>query len=163
MISNVWIIGKKTGLCLIHNNYGKLKKVDANLFSGLLAAIINFSEEVTGGDFIKSVAMGSNKFFYRVSSNFIIAISMEERYNELDAKPILDHILNSFITMGYADLALSTQNTLLLEPLEKQIDEIIQDATNILTIRRDYGDLLTEQYQVAPFTDCQEYFNGKRI
>ncbi len=130
--------------------------MDANLFSGLLSAIINFSEEITGGDFIKSVAMGSNKFFYRVSTNFIIAISMEERFNELDAKPVLDHILNSFITMGYSEIALTTQDTLALQPFEQQIDIIVQDAINILTIRQDYGDLLNEQYQLAEKTDTPE-------
>ncbi|MHA1383711.1 MAG: hypothetical protein ACTSR3_08155 [Candidatus Helarchaeota archaeon] len=126
MIGNVWIINKKSGSCLIHRNYGKLEKIDSNLFSGLLTAIINFSLEITGGDFVRSVAMGKNKFFYHLSDDFIIAVSMDEDFTEEDARPILQIILDSFISQGYAEQALINSDVFMLQPFEEEIDKMVQ-------------------------------------
>ncbi len=145
----MWIIEKKTGSCLIHRNYGKLEKIDSNLFSGLLTAIINFSQEITGGDFIKSVAMGRNKFFYNLSENFIVAISMDEKYTAEDAKSILEIILDSFISEGYAEKALESSEVWQLHPFEEAIDKIVQTFENSIILIRDDTGIVEEMQKKA--------------
>ncbi|MFX1450712.1 MAG: hypothetical protein ACFFCM_07720 [Promethearchaeota archaeon] len=134
MIGDVWIIDKHSGVCLIHKNYDKSQNVDANLFSGLLTAIINFSAEVTGGDYVKSVTMGSKKFFYSISDYFIIAVSMDLGFNEVDAKIFLGNILTTFVKLGFLDKALRTEDVLVLKPFELEIDKIVHDTARGLAV-----------------------------
>ncbi len=155
LIGDVWIIDKNSGVCLIHKNYDKTQKIDSNLFSGLLTAIINFSAEVTGGDYVKAVTMGSKKFFYSISDYFIIAVSMDLGFNEVDAKIFLGNILTSFVKLGFADKALSNQDVLILKPFELAIDNIVQDTAKGLSITSD-ATFASEQYQAIQEIDSPE-------
>ncbi|MFX0142419.1 MAG: hypothetical protein ACFFDN_52750 [Candidatus Hodarchaeota archaeon] len=157
MIGDVWIIDKHTGICLIHKNYDKLQTIDSNLFSGLLTAIINFSAEVTGGDYVKAVTMGSKKFFYSISDHFILAVSMDLGYDEIDAKIFLGNILTSFVKLGYADKALEADKDLFIfKPFEISIDKIVQKTKRSLTVSPSDAEDLTDQYQAVQEIDSPE-------
>lgn len=163
LIGNVWIIDKRSGSCLIHRNYGKLTKIDSNLFSGLLTAIINFSVEITGGDFVRSVAMGVNKFFYHLSDDFIIAISMDENSNEEEAKPILQIILDSFISQGYAEKALNQKNYGVLEPFEKELDQMVHAMESSIIISQDNKGGIQERKTQTESPDPNAIFKKQDI
>ncbi|MFX0142420.1 MAG: hypothetical protein ACFFDN_52755 [Candidatus Hodarchaeota archaeon] len=154
LIGDVWIIDKASGICLIHKNYDRSQKIDSNLFSGLLTAIINFSAEVTGGDYVKAVTMGSKKFFYNISDYFIIAVSMDLGFNEVDAKIFLGNILTSFVKFGFADKALNNQDVLVLKPFELAIDKIVQNTAKGLAVTP--SDVNLSQYQAVQEIDSPE-------
>ncbi len=158
LIGDVWIIDKRSGLCLIHKNYDKLQRIDSNLFSGLLTAIINFSAEVTGGDYVKAVAMGSKKFFYSISDHFIIAVSMDPSYDEVDAKIFLGNILTAFIKLGYADKALKDAEKDLkqLKPFEITINKIVKNTKRSLAVIPNVAENLSDQYPAAQEIDSQD-------
>jgi len=163
LIGNVWIIDKKSGSCLIHRNYGKLAKIDSNLFSGLLTAIINFSLEITGGDFVRSVAMGVNKFYYHLSEDFIIAISMDANFTEDDAKPILQIILDSFISQGYAQKALTTNDVIVLQPFEEEIDQMVRTIEASIVISEDSQGNVEERKKQPITIDPETNLKKKEI
>lgn len=61
MIHNVYIM-KRSGECIISRKYGSLK-VDEDLVTGFLSAILNFSEQLDG-ERVESIVMGNKKFVY---------------------------------------------------------------------------------------------------
>lgn len=134
MISNVWIINRTSGICILHKNYGPLGDVDPHLFGGMLTAILNLSIELTSGELIKSILMGSHKFFYKVSKDFIIVISAEELFDEDDVKPILDRILDRFIKLGFAEKTLSNPDMSLIDPFGGEITLIVQEKQYYIKI-----------------------------
>ncbi|MFX1450713.1 MAG: hypothetical protein ACFFCM_07725 [Promethearchaeota archaeon] len=148
MIEDIWIVDKYSGLCIIHKKYGKSQNIDSNLFSGLLTAIVNFSAEITGGDYIKAVTMGSKKFFYSISDYFILAVSMDLSFDEVDAKIFLGNILTAFVKLGYADKAInqSDYDPSVFKPFEISIDKIVKNTKRSLAISANDTESLTDQY-----------------
>ena len=134
MISNIWIINKKNSLCVLQRSYGKVNKIDKDLFSGFLTALFNFSKEISG-EVIRSVTMGSLKFFYQTTESMIVAISTDDKLDEIDIAPVMETVISDFIKQGYGEkLILNIQNNDFFKPFEKDLDVIISDFEEIFPI-----------------------------
>ncbi len=146
MISNVWIINKNNSLCVLQQNYGEFNKIDKDLFGGFITAFFNFSEELSG-EAIRSVTMGSFKFFYLSTETMILTVAADFNLNEADIGPIMEEIISEFLVQGYGNkLTADGLNEQLFQPFAPVLDRIIQNANQDLKIiveeRKDRGTTL---------------------
>ncbi|MHA1299713.1 MAG: hypothetical protein ACTSO9_09780 [Candidatus Helarchaeota archaeon] len=132
MISNIWVINKNNSLCVLQRNYGAVNKIDKDLFSGFVTAFFNFSEEISG-EHIKSVTMGSFKFFYKNTETMILTLTADPNLGEDDITPIMEHIITEFVNQGYEEkLNQGVLKETIFEPFIKTLDEIVLNAINNL-------------------------------
>ncbi|MHA1377158.1 MAG: hypothetical protein ACTSRG_02135 [Candidatus Helarchaeota archaeon] len=132
LISNIWIINKNNSLCVLQRNYGKANEIDKDLFSGFTTAFFNFSEEISG-EHIKSVTMGSFKFFYKNTDSMILTITADPVLNEDDVSPLMSDIISQFINQGFEEkLTHGGINENLFLPFNETLDAIVENAINDL-------------------------------
>lgn len=135
MINNVWIINKTTGVLLFQKTYSKQKrKLDHDLFSGFITAILNFSEEITDVDeSIRSISMGSIKFFHLSTETVIFVVSTDKRVNEIIIEPFMERIIGEFRIQGFdANVTSGVQEIRIFEPFAMYLDSIVFEAEQVL-------------------------------
>ncbi|MFX0135087.1 MAG: hypothetical protein ACFFDN_15705 [Candidatus Hodarchaeota archaeon] len=131
---------------MLQKNYGEFNKIDKDLFSGFITAFFNFSEELSG-ESIRSVTMGSFKFFYLTTETMILTVAADFNLNETDIGPIMEEIISEFLVQGYGNkLTPDGIEESLFRPFAPTLDNIISNANEnlhyILEQRKERGTTL---------------------
>ncbi|MHA1821459.1 MAG: hypothetical protein ACTSU2_01855 [Promethearchaeota archaeon] len=91
---NVWIIEKDSGICIFEQNFKELK-VNSDLISGFLVAMLNFGKEIADND-IKSINFQELKIFYSIQNKFLLIIAVKEDTDPKDVDDFLQLISEKF-------------------------------------------------------------------
>ncbi len=103
MIQSLWILNN-TGICLfsryvegseLHLTEGK--KIDDQLFSGLLTSIMMFASKISKGK-IEKVKVSEGKFLFFTHNNLIFIVKADLNVSDKDVKKKINVIKEIFIT-----------------------------------------------------------------
>lgn len=99
-LENLWIIEKKSGICIFNKNYIYLKKKhqSTDLICGFLSAISMLASEAFAED-IKYIKLSNSKLYFKHTINFLFVLSIqnENRFNSHKIKTLINDISELFI------------------------------------------------------------------
>ncbi|MFX0018365.1 MAG: hypothetical protein ACFFAK_04195 [Promethearchaeota archaeon] len=97
---NLWIIEKKSGICIFNKNFKYLKKkhLSIDLICGFLSAISMLALEAFSED-IKYIKLSNSKLYFKYTTNFLFVLSIqkENRFNSNKIRTLINDISDLFI------------------------------------------------------------------
>ena len=130
IINAIWILNED-GICLAQRNYTH-KKIDPELFSGLISAIQLFSKSVTER-VIESFQMKDQKVLYDVSDVLVLAINFDVEDNETEIRRKMKEVKTKFIGKYKSEIknmSIDVINTDIFEEFQKDFDLILYNEWN---------------------------------
>lgn len=97
---NLWIIERKSGICLFHKNfkYLKNKSLPVDLICGFLSAIAMLASEAFAED-IRYIKLSNSKLYFQYTTKFlfIFSIQSQNRLNPYKISTLINHISDLFV------------------------------------------------------------------
>ncbi len=97
---NLWIIERKSGICIFNKNSKFLKKkhLSIDLICGFLSAISMLALEAFAED-IKYIKLSNSKLYFKHTTNFLFVLSIqnENRFNSHKIKTLINDISALFL------------------------------------------------------------------
>ena len=97
---NLWIIERKSGICIFNQNFKCLKKkhLSIDLICGFLSAISMLASEAFAED-IKYIKLSNSKLYFKRTMNFLFVLSIhnENRFNSHKIKTLINDISDLFV------------------------------------------------------------------
>jgi hypothetical protein len=99
-LENLWIIERKSGICIFNKNFKCLgkKHLSTDLICGFLSAISMLASEAFTEN-IKYIKLSNSKLHFKYTMNFLFVLSVynENRFTSRTIKSLINDISNLFI------------------------------------------------------------------
>ncbi|MFX0025837.1 MAG: hypothetical protein ACFE8M_05430 [Candidatus Hermodarchaeota archaeon] len=97
---NLWIIERKSGICLFHKSfrYLKNKSLSVDLICGFLSAIAMLASEAFAED-IRYIKLSNSKLYFQYTANFLFILSVQNEtlLNPYKIKTLINNISDLFV------------------------------------------------------------------
>jgi hypothetical protein len=128
MIEEFWIINLN-GICLFHRSiYGKEFKVEDQLFSGLLSAILQMYSELSSSQ-IQKLEGGEGKFLFFGKQNLIYIVKTKINSDDKKIKKKIEQIQDLFINKFHDELEKFEGDVTSFKQFEKDLDLIFKEIS----------------------------------
>ncbi|MHA1230146.1 MAG: hypothetical protein ACTSRP_08220 [Candidatus Helarchaeota archaeon] len=94
MISNIFLISRTSGVCIIHKSYSA-KKQDESIISGYLTALNDFSQEIGGKT--KELKMENSRLKYKFVDDEALFVFVVEETEDKSIKEEIDKAIEEII------------------------------------------------------------------
>ena len=99
-LENLWIIERKSGICIFNKNFTSLEKkhLSTDLICGFLSAISMLASEAFAEN-IKYIKLSNSKLNFKYTTNFLFVLSIhnENRFTSHTIKTLFNDISDLFI------------------------------------------------------------------
>ncbi|MHA1269257.1 MAG: hypothetical protein ACTSPY_05665 [Candidatus Helarchaeota archaeon] len=96
MISNIFVISRTSGVCIIHKSYSA-KRQDESIISGYLTALNDFSQEIGGKT--KELKMENSRLKYEFVDDEIMFVFVVEETTNLDKKKQMENAIKEILSL----------------------------------------------------------------
>ncbi len=120
----VWILEKKTGLCLFQQRVKHLN-VDSDIFTGFLLANLQLGEEVSQQK-ISCIEFSELKIAFKITSLVVIAVAVDNKTSKKDFMCFLDLLAHEFHHQFEAELKDWKGNCQQFQKFEPNVEKLLR-------------------------------------